>query len=276
MSDRRIGLALGGGGARGLAHLHVLAAFDELGVRPAAIAGASIGSIFGAGFSAGMSAAELSDHTARMLGRRSEMLSKLFRARVGRVTDLFGAGSRNPMLLDPERLLALVLPERLPATFEELEIPFSAVGTDFFGRAEIVYADGPLVPVIAASVAIPGLFRPVTHRGRMLIDGAMSNPLPFDALPPDIDAVIAVDVTGGPVALDHRAPNAFEVMLGAMQIMQGVMVEAKLARRRPDALIRPPVDGVTLLDFFRAGPALAASEAAKDETKLALESLLAE
>lgn len=274
MSDRRIGLALGGGGARGLAHLHVLAAFDELGVRPAAIAGASIGSIFGSGFAAGISSAELLDHTARMLGRRTEIVTKLFRARVGRVTDLFGAGSRNPMLLDPERLVALVLPEALPATFEELQIPFSAIGTDFFGRTEIVFSDGPLVPVIAASAAIPGLFRPVQHRGLTLIDGAMSNPLPFDALPDGLDAVLAVDVTGGPVALDHRAPNAFEVMLGAMQIMQGVMVAAKLERRRPDALIRPPVDRVTILDFFRSGSTIAASEAAKDETKRALERLM--
>ncbi len=274
MTRPRIGLALGGGGARGLAHLHVLAAFDELGVKPAAIAGSSIGSIYGSGFAAGISAAELLDHTNAMLDRRADMIGKIMRARVGRFADLFGLGSRNPLLLDAETLLSFVLPEGLPATFEELAIPFSAVATDLFARSAVVYRAGRLSPVIAASAAIPGLFRHVVHDGRTLIDGAMANPLPFDILPDDLDAVVAVDVTGGPVAREGREPNVFETMLGAMQIMQGAIVEAKLERRRPHALIRPQVDGVTLLDFFRSGPTLAASAAAKEETKRALERLL--
>ncbi|WP_020177564.1 hypothetical protein [Methylopila sp. M107] len=86
--------------------------------------------------------------------------------------------------------------------------------------------------------------------------------------------MIAVDVTGGPVAHDHRSPNVFETVLGAMQIMQATIVDARLEKRRPAALIRPPVDGVTLLDFFRSGPALSATVAAKEETKRALERLL--
>ncbi|WP_020177563.1 patatin-like phospholipase family protein [Methylopila sp. M107] len=183
MSGPRIGLALGGSGARGLAHLHVLEAFDELGVRPVAIAGCSIGSIYGAGFAAGLSARELRDHTEAMLRRRGEMAAKLMRARVGRLSDLFGAGSRNPMLLDAERLLGEVLPQAVPETFGELKIPFAAVVTDLFSKAEIVRREGALRPVIAASAAIPGVFRPIVHDGRTLIDGAMTNPLPFDALP---------------------------------------------------------------------------------------------
>lgn len=271
---RRIGLALGGGGARGLAHLHVLAAFDDLGVRPAAIAGASIGALYGAGFAAGLPAAELRSHTERVLGDRAAVLAKLVRARVGRISDLFGAGSRNPVLLDPEALVAAFLPAEVPAAIEALPIPFVAIATDFFARAEVAYRSGPLVPAIAASAAIPGLFRPVLHDGRTLIDGAMTNPLPFDVFGDEVDAVLAVDVTGAPVTSSRAYPNAFETMLGATQIMQATIVAAKLARRPPDAVVAPRVAGVTLLDFFKSGAALRASAEARDEAKRAIERLM--
>lgn len=273
---RRIGLALGGGGARGLAHLHALEAFDELGVRPAAIAGCSIGSLYGAGFAAGLSARELRDHTNRALDRRAEVVGKLLKARVGRLSDMFGAGSRNPILLDAETLVPLFLPDGVPQAFEQLEIPFHAVATDFFEHAQVVFSDGPLVPAIASSSAIPGIFRPVLHGGRTLIDGAMINPLPFDVFGDAVDATLAVDVTGGPVVSAKGFPNVFETLLGATQIMQAAIVAGKVAIKGPDALIRPKVDGVTLLDFFKTGPALRASEPAKDETKRAIERLMAD
>lgn len=274
MTSPRIGLALGGGGARGLAHLHALAAFDDLGVRPAAIAGASIGAIYGAGYAAGRSAEELTDHTQRMLARRGDILGKLLKARVGRLSDLFGQGSRNPVLIDPEALVALFLPAGMPAAIEDLATPFTAMTTDFFERRSVAFRNGPLVPAVAASAAIPGVFRPVVHRGRTLIDGAMSNPLPFDEIGVEVDAVLAVDVTGGPSPSGKAYPNVFETTLGATQIMQSAIVEAKLALWRPDALVRPSVDGVTLLDFFKFAPALAASANAREETKRALDLLL--
>lgn len=274
-APRRIGLALGGGGARGLAHLHALAAFDELGVRPSAIAGSSIGAIYGAAYAAGFSAAELKDHTARVLSNRGAMAGMLMRARVGRVADMFGAGSRNPVLLDGERLLAQALPQGMPANIEDLAISFCATATDFFARSGRELRSGPILAAIAASAAIPGLFRPVEIDGRLMIDGAMTNPLPYGALGGAADAVVAIDVTGGPVVLEGRRPNVFETMLGAMQILQATIVAGEIARRPPDALVVPRVEGVTLLDFFRSGPAIALSEATKDETKRAIERLLA-
>ena len=273
MTPPRIGLALGGGGARGLAHLHALAAFDDLGVRPAAIAGASIGAIYGAGYAAGRSAEELTEHTRRMLTRRGDILGKLLKARVGRLSDLFGQGSRNPVLIDPETLVALFLPAGMPGAIEDLATPFTAMTTDFFERRSIAFRTGPLVPAIAASAAIPGVFRPVVHCGRTLIDGAMSNPLPFDEIGVEVDAVLAVDVTGGPSPSGKAYPNVFETTLGATQILQSAIVEAKLALRPPDALVRPSVDGVTLLDFFTFGPALAASASAREDTKRAIDRL---
>lgn len=273
-SGVRIGLALGGGGARGFAHLHVLEAFDELGIRPAAIAGASIGSLYGACYAAGWSGRDLRAHSGAMLAKRSQLIGKLLKARVGRLTDMFGAGSRNPILIDAEALLALVLPSPMPATFEALPIPFTAAVTDFFGHRELLIDDGPLLPVVAASCAIPGVFRPVIHRGLTLIDGAMTNPLPFTALEGQVDAVIAVDVTGGPVVSSRTFPNAFETMLGATQILQATITNAMVAQRPPDALLRPDVSGVTLLDFFKSARGLQSDEAAKDQAKRAIEGLL--
>ena len=164
MSARRIGLALGGGGARGLAHLHALAAFDELGVRPAAIAGASIGAIYGAAYAAGMSAEELKDHTARMLASRRAIVAKLLRSRVGRVTDLFGAGSRNPLLLDLEKLLSLMLPEALPGIVLGLTLAIvsligysamvGAVGGEGLGDLGIRYGYQRFMPDVMLAVVV--------------------------------------------------------------------------------------------------------------------------
>lgn len=273
LGAKRIGLALGGGGARGLAHIHALQAFDELGVKPAAIAGTSIGAIYGAAYASGVNAADLRAHTAAMLRARGEVFGKLLKARVGRLTDLFGAGSRNPVLIDAERLLQQFLPPGLAESFEDLKIPFVAVATDFFARAEIMFRDGPLLPAIAGSAAIPGLFRPVVHRGRTLIDGAMTNPLPFDRLV-DVDVVIAVDVTGGPATDSAKSPNAFEATLGSLQIMQTAILSGKLENHRPDALIRSNVDAITILDFLKTTAILRASEATKDETKRAIEAAM--
>jgi NTE family protein len=272
-SERRIGLALGGGGARGLAHLHVLEAFDELGVRPAAIVGASIGALMGACYAAGLGGRDLREHTLAQLSNRGQTLAKVMKARVGRISDLFGTGSLNPMLLDAEALIPQFLPPGVPERFEDLAIPFQAIATDFFGRAEVVLRDGPLLPAIAASAAIPGLFKPVLHGGRTLIDGAMTNPLPFDALK-GVDAVIAVDVTGGPVMAGPTPPNAFVCMLGAIQIMQSTIVAGKVAQGGPDVLIRPKVDRITLLDFLKVASALRLSADTKDEAKRAIERLL--
>jgi NTE family protein len=273
-SGLRIGLALGGGGARGLTHLHVLEAFDELGLKPAAVTGSSIGAIYGAAYAAGLPALDLRAHTVRMLRTRSEVVAKVLKARVGRMSDLFGSGSWNPVLVDAEQLLRQFLPEGLPETIEELSIPFAAIATDFFERTEIVLRSGPLVPAVAASAAIPGLFRPVIHGDRTLIDGAFVNPLPFDRFEPAVDVVVAVDVTGGPAIGGSGPPNAFAAMLGGVQIMQQTILAGKLAQRAPDVVIRPKVDAFNLFDFLKTSAVLRSTEATKDEAKRAIAALV--
>jgi NTE family protein len=269
-----LALALGGGGARGLAHIVVLEALDDLGVRPVAIAGTSIGAIIGACYAAGVSGRAIRAHMLEMLRDRPQVMARLLQARVGRVSDLFARGMGNPVLVDGEKLLDLFWPESVPDRFEDLQIPFLAIATDYYGRGEVLLDRGPLVSAVAASMAIPGLVRPVVIEGRVMLDGGAVNPLPFDRLADRASVTLAVDVTGGPVAETAARPEPFAAMLGASQIMQGAIVAEKLRARRPDLLIRPEVDAFRALDFFKAKTILAAAEPVRDEVKRGLERLL--
>src|SRR3954468_8305191 len=116
-----IALALGAGGARGLAHIAVLEAFDDLGIKPAMIAGASIGAVIGAAYAAGASARQIRSHTERLLRDRSTIMAALVGTRIGRLTDLIARG--NPFLIDAERFLDRLWPNIMPERFEDLELP---------------------------------------------------------------------------------------------------------------------------------------------------------
>lgn len=265
-----VAIALGGGGARGIAHVLALEALDEMEIKPAAIAGASMGAVVGAAYAAGIEARDIRAHVLRVLRNRSDVMAKLLRARVGRFADIVLRGRGNPVLLDAELFLDLFWPADMPVSFEALEIPTVVVATDYSERDEIVFTDGRLGPAVAGSMAIPGLFRPVENGGRVLIDGGAVNPLPYDLLFDRADIVIAVDVTYGGRSRSRRVPSPLDSMLGAAQIMQGAITAQKIKRRPPDVLIRPKVEQYGLLDFFRAGQILRAAEGSKDELKIAL------
>ena len=270
----RVGLALGAGGARGLAHVVVLEAFDELGVRPAAIAGTSIGAILGAAYAAGLSGRDLRAQLLRVFGRRHRALSLLLDARVGRFTQVLRGSLTNPVLVDAEVVLEAFWPTGLPERIEDLAIPFAAVATDFHGRAELVLRSGPLRGAVAASMAIPGLVRPVLFEGRTLVDGAATNPLPYDRLPETCTALVASDVVAGPVGEPGSLPSPFEAMFGSAQIMQVAITARMLRERAPDLVVRPPVGAFKVLDFFAFSRILRAAETDKDAIKRALGRLL--
>ena len=168
----------------------------------------------GAAYAAGMSGREMRAYAIRILRERSEVMAALIASRVGRLTDVL-AGFGNPFLIDGERLLDRLWPEAIPERFDALRLPFLVVATDYYGRGEAVFAAGPLLPAVAASMAIPGLIRPVKVAERLLVDGGAVNPLPFDHLIGRADILAAVDVTGGPVPHPARAPSGFEAMLVA-------------------------------------------------------------
>ncbi|MDQ0394966.1 patatin-like phospholipase family protein [Labrys monachus] len=269
-----VALALGGGGARGLAHVAMLEAFDELGVRPVALAGTSMGAIFAAAYASGLSAAEIREHTLALLADRRGLRGKLLAARSGRFADLF-SHMGNPVMVDAEALCDAFLPEAVAQDFARCTIPLTVVATDFHARREKVFTAGPLRRAVAASMAIPGLVRPVTIGSDVLIDGATTNPLPIDHIAGKADILVGIDVTGaGSSPRSEGPPGAWAALFGALQIMQAAIIEEKMLRHRPDILIRPNVGAFGGLDFALSSAIFRLARPAKDELKRRLAALL--
>ena len=267
-------VAFGGGGARGLAHIHVIEVLDELGITPVAISGSSIGAIMGSGMAAGMTGRDIHHYAASVLGRRVEVASRMWKARPGTVAEALQGGLRVSQF-NIERILKAFLPDAIPDSFEELKIPLKVTATDFYGHKLAVFAEGDLISALGASAAIPAVFQPVQRDGVLLIDGGIYNPVPFDLLTGTADIVIAVDVVGAPVAGGRSKPNSIELMFGATQLMMQSIIAGKLEHTQPDILIRPPVSRFRALDFMKVGAVLAETAGVKDEVKRAVERAVA-
>jgi NTE family protein len=263
-------IAFGGGGARGLAHMHVIEALDEMGIKPVSIAGSSIGAIMGAGMAAGMRGAEIHHYARSILGRRAEVAARMWRARPGTFGEIVAGGLRVSQF-NIERILKAFLPEAIPATFGELKIPLKVTATDFFGHRLAVFDSGDLHSALAASAAIPAVFRPVRRDGMLLIDGGIYNPVPFDLIEGDADITIAIDVVGAPSESERRRPNSMDLMFGATQLMMQSISAMKLKNSRPDIFLKPPVSRFRALDFLKIEAVLAETASIKDELKRAVE-----
>ena len=268
-------LALGGGGARGLAHIPVIEALDEMQVRPVAIAGTSVGAAVGAAYAAGVSGKDMRRLVITFAHRRAETMAKLVAARATGLRGLLAAPFANPMLIDAEKLCAAFLPKQVPQEFSRLAIPLTVVATDFHGRGAAWLSSGLLRPAIAASMAVPGLLRPVTIDGRVLVDGGAVEPLPFEALHGKADAVLAVDASGGAKGHEGEIPDPWECLFSTMQIMAHSILYEKLRHGAPDIVVRPNIGSFRMLDFFRASAILRAADPIGDEVKQKLGALLA-
>ncbi|WP_159728444.1 patatin-like phospholipase family protein [Methylosinus sp. Ce-a6] len=258
-----VAVALGGGGARGLAHIAVLEALDELGVRPRAIAGTSIGAIVGSAYAAGFSGADLRAHSEQIFGNRVRLARRLLRSRARRRARTF-SDFAHPALVDAERFLDAFWPPGMPESFEELRIPFIAVATDFRLRREAAISSGPLRPAVGGSMAIPGLVRPVAYGDSFLIDGGLVNPLPYNHLVGRADIVLAVDVSGSTSRrARNRPPSPLETIIVASQIMMNAISERMIQESPPDVLIAPAVNQYLALDLFKAKRIFEAGDACR-------------
>lgn len=269
---KRVGLALGGGGARGIAHIAILEAFDELGVKPDIISGTSIGAVYGAAYAAGLTAKHIRAHTEETLGHRLDFARQLFSARAEPILKIFNFLPVRSSLLDPLALLDLVLPSRVPNEFAQLMIPLKVTACDFYSQEQVVFTEGPLRPAVAASMALPAIFSPVIMGERALVDGGFVNPLPFDLLADDADHIIAIDVSAGPQRrTPGQAPSALEVLTASAQILQNSIMREKLKVSRPDTMIDCAVDGFSVVDFHRFADILKTAATAKEATKRELQ-----
>lgn len=259
-----VALALGGGGARGLSHIAVLEVLDELGIRPVAISGTSIGAVFGAAYAAGLSGRRIRQHMLDTLRDPTEVFQRLLGARVGRIADLFQRLS-NPILVDGEIVLRKFWPAGLPERFEDLEIPFTAVAGDLMSRSEVRMSSGQLLSAVAGSMAIPGLVRPVQREEHLLVDGFVVNPVPVDLLKGVAPIIIAVDLQAAENQLKPReAPkNPYDALLQAAQIMELTLSVEKFRVNPPTIHVIPDVARFGSLEFFSIRDILKAADPLK-------------
>jgi NTE family protein len=274
-NEKTFALALGGGGARGIAHIAVLEALDEIGRRPAAIAGTSIGALIGAAYAAGMSGKDIRRFVVALAHNRTEVFRRLIATRASTFANLFNIGFGSATLVDAEKFCAQFLPDKVPEDFGALEIPLTIIATDLYRRRQAVFSAGPLRPVLAASIALPTVMRPVVVEDRVLIDGGATNPLPFDQLRGRADVVVAVDISGEPREERRDIPNPWECLLNTVLVMGNAITSEKVKHAAPDLIVRPKVGRFRTLDFLQASAILRASEPAKAELKQKLAALLA-
>ncbi len=286
---KKIGLALGSGGARGIAHMGVLRALREAGLAADVVAGTSMGALVGMG----LAADRLDDMREVVLHLDWKQALRYFvEARIPR------SG-----LIDGARVLAFIRQYARDRRLEDLTIPCAAVATDLASGAEVVLDSGGTAEAIRASVAVPGLFTPVHWGGRLLVDGGLVNPVPVNvARKLGADVVIAVDVAHfEPLTPDRmagrkparkaktdrgrrvqelmgrttrrwrdaaahsflapvvkaieaweREPGLFDVLGIAMRIMESQVAEMRFRIEPPDYLIRPDLANVFFMEFHRA------------------------
>ena len=270
--EGRIGVALGGGGAKGLAHILMLEVLDELNIRPYRIAGTSIGAVIGALYASGMTGREIKHLIDSLTVAEDESwLSSLFMEDVGRWWSLIELQLGRGGLLDTTPF-ATFLQEILGISrFKELQIPLKVVAADFWSRKQVVFEKGELLPAIQASIAIPGLFSPVQINGQVLVDGGLVNPVPYDLLFDDCDVVVAIDVLGNRTPdTANNGPTYFETTFNTYQILQSSIIQEKIKNRPPDIYIRPDLKNIRVLDFNRVTEIYAQAKPAQDKLRQSL------
>lgn len=239
---KKIGLALGGGGARGLAHIGIINALVEMGVEIDVVAGTSIGAIAGASFASGNIAGAM-EWAERSIWKKLPTL-------------LFDLHISKRSLINGERI-EKELRRKIPVkTFEELKIPFAAVATDLATGEEVVLREGGLHSAVRASMAVPGVFSPVKRNDRILVDGGLVNPLPIDVCRNmGAQRVIAVDINGiggNSLFKPFEKMNIFDVLDATVKIINNQRADNKMELCESDILLQPPVQEVSLLDFRKA------------------------
>lgn len=272
----KIGIALGGGGVRGMAHVLALEAIDALGITPVAVAGTSMGAVIGALYASGLSGSQIraliEGHTITPRDRFTDVFRKrgelvqwmLF------VRPQWSRGG----LLKADRFLDYLHAQLAVARFEELRIPLQVVATDFHHATPVVFDKGELRPAVQASMSIPGVFASVDHGGRVLVDGGLVNNLPYDLLIDKCDVTIAIDVTPSTTREGSKPPSTLDAILASFDILINRATESMLAERPPTIYVKPDLHGIRTLDFGKIQEVLELSIPAMESLAAQLHRLL--
>ena len=250
----RVGLALGGGFARGIAHVGVLKVLCENRIPVDALSGISAGSIVAAGFASGATPDEMAEAARRV---RWNSFARWTVDRRGLATN----GKMESMLRSLFHC----------STFEELKKPLAVVATDISTGEAVVFDHGELIPPLRGSCAYPGLFTPVAHQGRLLVDGAVSGPVPVAALRGlGVEKVIAVHFKAN--GLGHVPTNIFQVIGQTFQIAENQIMSTW--RQHSDVVIEPEMNKFAWDDFDRVDEMILVGENAAREMLPALRALI--
>jgi NTE family protein len=254
----RIGIALGAGSARGWAHIGVLHALKNEGIVPDLVCGTSIGALVGAAYA--------DDRLAEL---EKWVSSLTWRKVVGFLDIAFSSG-----LLKGNRLFTFLKGDLLDKRVEELKRPFAAVATDLTTGREIWLREGPVADAVRASIAMPGLFTPWANDERLLVDGALVNPVPVSlARAMEADFVIAVDLNANLVGRYARAsrngvpfkrPGMIEVLTSSLNIMSERITRSRLAGEPAEVVIQPRLAEMGLLEYHRGAEAIEEGRAAAE------------
>ena len=272
----RVGLALGSGSARGWAHIGVIRALEEAGVRPDLVCGTSIGALVGAAYAAG----ELERLESWVLGLQ-----------IGDVVG-FADVSLSAGLLKGDRLMQFFRGNFADRPIEQLGVPFAAVATSLQTGAEVWLRSGSTLDAVRASIALPGIFTPVRWEGSLLVDGGLTNPIPVSlARAMGADVVIAVDLGSDMLGRHFRTsaspeapasppqwmlrlrenlrvlapeksseeppmPSMMDVVSTCLDIVLVRIARSRMAGEPPEVLVAPRLARLRLLDFHRAKEAI--------------------
>ncbi|MFL0803313.1 MAG: patatin-like phospholipase family protein [Agarilytica sp.] len=270
---KAFGLALGGGGVKGLAHIALLKKLDEIGAKPEAISGTSMGAIIGALYAHGLSGTDIEERVRAHLFSRKESIKETYRRRKHLVKWLkvFKFDKERGGFITADGLFEHLFSELLDCDFSELEIPFTAVAADFNTAEEVTLNRGQVLPAVQASMAVPGVFSPVILNNRLLVDGGVVNNVPCSHIAQPERLTIASDV----ISLSEvKKPKATEVVSGAFSIMMRAATEQRFSQHPPDFVFRPDTKKIDAFDFHKIAKVLERGDAAIERTSPQLELLL--
>ena len=269
---RKVGLALGGGASRGVAHIGVLKVLEEEKIPIDMIAGTSIGALLGAVYAREKNISQIEELA---LGIDRKKLASLVDPTLPRVGLIAGKKVKD--------LLKSIIGE---VKFADLMVPFACVATDIESGEEVVFKEGSVVEAVRASISIPAVFTPVKRRGRFLVDGGLVNPIPVNVLKEmGSDIVIAVNVIpdvkerarslereNGDRIMKGKSPSIFSVIMQMVYI--ATYQAARFSLEGADIVLEPQLVHIGSADFHRAQECISLGEAAIREALPEIRKLL--
>jgi NTE family protein len=234
----RVGLSLAAGGAKGVAYIPFIEALEEMGIDVAAISGSSIGAAIGGFYAAGLSP--------------PQMGAVLSTFRPGHLHQVFHINWSGRGLISG-RSVREFLDRTLPVKrFEDTRIPLKVVATDYWRREQVVFDSGSLIDAIQASTAVPGVFEPAVFGGRVLVDGAVKNTIPYELLRDSCDFIIGLDSSNRTRDPDRTdTPRTLVMVMNTFRILTDTITEYKMRYDPVDLYFRLTLPDVEMLDFYK-------------------------